>query len=310
MSYRLWQQRYGSDPSVVGSIFNLERQAIHRRGNHSARLLWRHAAQHSARFLSAAEHRTVRARAIPISTSTTRTGWQLIGRIQPGATPASIEAEMRVELKQWLRSHWGEMSANDRAKLPEQTLFLSPGGAGITSMREQYEHWLQILMMVTGFVLLIVCANVANLMLVRGMERRRQTALSMALGARASRVVRQALTESLLLSLSGGAAGLAIAFAGTRLILQFVFPALPGIRRRADRRVAFHAGAAVCLGHVAVDGRRLRHRSRMDGDARRSDRSASRRGPVDHSCGLAAEEGARGLSSGALAWSCYPRRGC
>ena len=120
------------------------------------------------------------------------------------------------------------MSANDRAKFPEQTLFLSPGGAGITSMREQYEHWLQILMMVSGFVLLIVCANVANLMLVRGMERRRQTSLSMALGARASRVVRQALTESLLLSLFGGVAGLAIAFAGTRLILHFAFPSLPG----------------------------------------------------------------------------------
>jgi hypothetical protein len=43
---------------------------------------------------------------------------------------------MRVELKQWLRSHWGEMSANDRAKFPEQTLFLRPGGAGITSARE------------------------------------------------------------------------------------------------------------------------------------------------------------------------------
>ena len=76
------------------------------------------------------------------------------------------------------------MSVNDRAKFPEQTLFLSPGGAGITRMREQYEHWLLILMMVSGFVLLIVCANVANLMLVRSMERRRQTSLSMALGAR------------------------------------------------------------------------------------------------------------------------------
>jgi len=98
---------------------------------------------------------------------------------------------MRVELKQWLRSHWGEMSANDRAKFPNQTLYLSPGGAGITSMRERYERWLQILMMVSGFVLLIVCANVANLMLIRGMERRRQISVSMALGAQTSRVVRQ-----------------------------------------------------------------------------------------------------------------------
>src|SRR5205814_1658463 len=135
---------------------------------------------------------------------------------------------MRVELKQWLRSHWSEMSASDRVKFPEQTLFLSPGGAGITSMRDRYKHWLQILMTVTGFVLLIVCANVANLMLVRGMERRRQTSLSLALGARASRVVREPLIESLLLSLFGGAAGMAIAFAGTRLILQFAFPSLPG----------------------------------------------------------------------------------
>ena len=95
-------------------------------------------------------------------------------------------------------------------------------------MREQYEHWLQILMTVTGFVLLIVCANVANLMLVRGMERRRQTSLSMALGARVSRVVREPLIESILLSLLGGAAGLAIAFGGTRLILHFAFPSLPG----------------------------------------------------------------------------------
>ena len=60
---------------------------------------------------------------------------QLIGRVAPGARPAAMEAAMRVELKQWLRSHWGEMSAADRAKFPEQTLFLAPGGAGIASMR-------------------------------------------------------------------------------------------------------------------------------------------------------------------------------
>src|SRR5258708_7830474 len=84
-------------------------------------------------------------------------------------------------------------------------------------------------MMVSGLVLLIVCANVGNLMLVRGMERRRQISLSLALGARASRLVRQALTESILLALAGGALGLGIAFAGTRLILHFAFPAVGGM---------------------------------------------------------------------------------
>jgi predicted permease len=95
-------------------------------------------------------------------------------------------------------------------------------------MREQYEHWLHILILVSGFVLLIVCVNVANLLLVRGIERRQQTSLSIALGARPSRLVRQALTESILLSITGGAVGLAIAFACTRLILHFAFSTAPG----------------------------------------------------------------------------------
>ena len=270
MSYRLWQQRYGSDPSVIGSVFNLDDKPFTVVGITPPG------------FFGDTLRNTPPDFFLPLNTepfvevdadlNKYDTHWlDLIGRIQPGAKPASIEAEMRVELKQWLRSHWGEMSANDRAKFPEQTLFLSPGGAGITSMREQYEHWLQILMMVSGFVLLIVCANVANLMLVRGMERRRQTSLSMALGARASRLVRQALTESILLSLFGGAAGLAIAFAGTRLILHFAFPSSAGLGGRTHQRVAFHAGAAVRLRRFADDRSCLRHRSRVDGHASRSD---------------------------------------
>ncbi len=121
------------------------------------------------------------------------------------------------------------MNANERALFPQQTLYVRPGGAGITSMRDQYEHWLRILLLASGFVLLIVCANVANLMLVRGMEQRRQTSLCMALGAQARRIVRQALTESIVLALIGGAAGLALAFAGTRIILNAAFPARAGL---------------------------------------------------------------------------------
>src|SRR3984885_907545 len=227
MSYRLWEQRYGADPSVIGSIFNIDDKPFSVVGIAPPGFL-------GDTLRSGPPDFFLPLNTEPYGQSTSdldkaNTHWlELIGRIQPGARFESIEAEMRVELKQWLRSHWGEMSANDRAKFPDQTLFLSPGGAGISSMREEYEHWLQILMTFSGFVLLIVCASVANLMLVRGLERRRQTSLSMALGARASRVLKQVLTESLLLSLLGGAAGVGIAFISTRLILHFAFSSIPG----------------------------------------------------------------------------------
>jgi predicted permease len=228
MSYRLWQERYGLDPSAIGSAFNVDEKPFTVVGITPPGFFGDTLRGTPPDFflpLNAEPY-------VESEADLNKYGqhWlDLIGRISPGARPAAIESEMRVELKQWLRSHWGEMSVGDRAKFPAQTLFLVPGGAGISSMRERYERWLQILMAVTGFVLLIVCANVANLMLVRGMERRRETSLRIALGARASRIVRQEFTQSMVLSLFGGAAGLAIAFAGTRLILHFAFPANSGM---------------------------------------------------------------------------------
>ncbi|HEY7305911.1 MAG TPA: ABC transporter permease [Bryobacteraceae bacterium] len=224
MSYRLWQQRYGSDPSVVGSVFDIDQKPFTIVGITPPAFYGDTLRNDPPDFFLPLNAEPVVNAANPDLNKYDLHWLDLIGRIRHGVSPASVEAQMRVELKQWLRSHWSEMTANDRAKFPEQTLFLSPGGAGITGMRDEYEHWLQILMMVSGFVLLIVCANVANLMLVRGMERRRQISLSMALGAPALRVMRQAFTESILLSLLGGVAGLAIAFAGTSLILHFAFP--------------------------------------------------------------------------------------
>ncbi len=220
MSYRLWQQKYASEAAVIGSIVNLDDRPFTVVGITPPGFFGDTLRNTPPDFflpLNAEQ-------SIDGDLNNPSTAWlDLIGRIQPGAQASSIEAEMRVELKQWLRAHWGDMDANSRAVFSDQTLYLTPGGAGITSMREQYEHWLQILMMVSGFVLLIVCANVANLMLVRGMERRRQTSLSIALGARPYRVISQTLTESILLSLFGGAAGLGVAFGCTRLILHFTF---------------------------------------------------------------------------------------
>jgi predicted permease len=225
MSYRLWQQKYASDAGVIGSVFTLDDRPFTVVGVTPPGFFGDTLRNTPPDFflpLSAEQ-------SIDGNLNEPDTAWlDLIGRIQPGAQASTIEAEMRVQLKQWLRSHWGDMDANARATFPDQTLYLRPGGAGITSMREQYEHWLQILMMVSGLVLLIVCANVANLMLVRGMERRRQTSVSIALGARPHRVISQALTESILLSLFGGAAGLALAFGCTRLILHFTFASNAG----------------------------------------------------------------------------------
>jgi len=227
MSYRLWQQ-YGSDPAVIGSVFNFNNQPLSVVGIVPASFFGDTLTTPPDFFLPLATEPLIQ-KETSLLHGPNAHWFDVIGRIQTGAAPASIEAQMRVALKQWIRSHWDDMDNNARANFPQQTLYLSPGGAGITSMREQYQRWLQILMWVSGFVLTIVCANVANLMLVRSMERRQQTSLSIALGARASRLVKQALTESVILSLLGGAAGLGIAFAGTRTILHFAFSTLPGL---------------------------------------------------------------------------------
>jgi predicted permease len=223
MSYRVWQQKYRLDPTVIGGVFNVNDEPFTVVGITPPNFYGDKLSTLPPDFyLPLATEPVVKGESSMINNADT--GWlNIIGRVHAGVNVSAMEAQMRVELQQWLRSHWGEMSANERLEVPKQTLYLSPGGAGITSMRQQYEHWLQILMMVSGFVLLIVCANVANLMLVRGMERRQQMSLSMALGARPMRLIRQALTESLVLSLLGGVAGLAVAFAGTSLILHFAF---------------------------------------------------------------------------------------
>ncbi|MCU1293928.1 MAG: hypothetical protein JWP08_2778 [Bryobacterales bacterium] len=222
MSYRLWAERYGSDRSVIGSVLDLSGKPFTIVGIAPPSFFGENLRTSPPDFF------------VPLMTgdpspdgdrANPSLAWlQIIGRKRPSFTSESIQARMRVELRQWLRSQWGRMDANDRALFPRQTLNLAPGGAGITSMREQYDKWLRILMLVSGFVLLIVCANVANLMLVRGMQRRRQIAVSVALGARPAALMRQAFTESVLLSLTGGSLGLLIAAGGTRFIVDFAFP--------------------------------------------------------------------------------------
>ncbi|MEK6399166.1 MAG: FtsX-like permease family protein, partial [Terriglobus sp.] len=112
----------------------------------------------------------------------------------------------------------------DKVKLAKVHVITSPGGAGIRAMQEQYGDHLRLLMGTAGMVLLIACANIANLLLVRGIARTTEMSVRTALGAMRSRIIRQLLTESVLLAVIGGLAGLGVAYAGTRMLLALAFP--------------------------------------------------------------------------------------
>src|SRR5258708_11448414 len=147
----------------------------------------------------------------------------LIGRVHPGSNTKAMEAQMQVELRQFLLGPESKVEERQKPLIAKQTLHLSPGGAGVQTMRNQYQDGLLLLMLVSGFVLLIACANLANLMLVRATARKQQTSVRAALGAARSTLVRQALIESIVLALIGGFAGTAVAFGGTGMILGLAF---------------------------------------------------------------------------------------
>src|SRR5258708_23870001 len=113
--------------------------------------------------------------------------------------------------------------ARDSQAIAREHISLTPAGGGIGGMKNQYAEGLKILMATSGLVLLIACANIANLLLARGMKARIQISIRLALGAQRARLVLQALTESVALALAGGAAGVVVAWAGTHALLSLAF---------------------------------------------------------------------------------------
>jgi putative ABC transport system permease protein len=222
MNYRTWQQKYGQDPSVVGASFLFDGHpftviGVAPPGFFGNRL------QNPPAFWIPLSDEPLIAGASSILDFPEQDWLDLIGRMKPDADRKKVEAQMQVELKQWLLSPVSTLQSEERALVPKQTLHLSPGGAGVRSLRNEYEAGLRMLLAISGLVLLIACANVANLMLVRAANRRQQTSIRAALGAPRSRQIAQVLTESAVLAALGGALGIALAFAGTRLILHLAF---------------------------------------------------------------------------------------
>jgi putative ABC transport system permease protein len=226
MSYRIWKEKYGGDPSVVGAGYQINGHpftviGVAPPGFYGAKLggggmpdIW-----------------------LPLTTELVIDGetarlkrpdgnfLDLLGRVRPGVNPKQLEAKLKGEFHAWLASHVPDMQPGEKQLWSQQTLHLTPGDAGVAAMRDQYQDGLKLLLVAAGCVLLVACGNLANLMLARGLKDRAQTSIRMAMGASRGRLVRKALVESVLLSVTGGALGVAVAYAGTKLILYLAFQA-------------------------------------------------------------------------------------
>ena len=226
LSYSSWQRDFGSNPSIIGSTITVENMpftvvGVTPPGFYGETLT---STPPSLWVTLRAEYLTDGNGSYNLVPSS---AWlRIIGRLHPGASPAVASARLTAMLRHWLVTD-AAMMPDNRAELlrelPQQNLSIESAAAGIGMMRDGYGSSLGILLGICALVLMIACANVANLLLARGLSRRPQTAIRSALGASRRRLIRQALTESLLLGAMGGVAGILIAFAAARLLVLITF---------------------------------------------------------------------------------------
>jgi predicted permease len=218
MSYRTWQARFGADPSVIGAAFTINTVPYTVVGVAPPHFygdtlrsdppdFWLPLAASPDRWLFGPEPEWL----------------YLIGRLKPEFAPEQVQGRLTVELQEWLNSHREVIPERDQKDIARQFIRLTPGGRGIEQMQTDYALELHLLVTLSALLLLIACANIANLLLARGSAIRSQIAVRLALGAPRSRLIRQVLTESVLLALIGGAGGLYVAYAGTHAILLLAF---------------------------------------------------------------------------------------
>ena len=225
MSYRAWQNYFASDPSIVGSTVAIDGIHVTVVGIAPAEFFGDRLTDTPPDFW------------LPLAIEPAMHGetsflnhadlhWlYLMGRLKPGVSPAQVQSKLTVELQQWLNSGEGASTIGDgdRSRIATQKILMIPSAGGVGDMARDTEKGLRLLMALSGLVLSIACANIANLLLARGTARKLQTSVRLALGARRTRLVRQMLTESVLLAVIGGGAGLAVAYLGTRTIVAIAF---------------------------------------------------------------------------------------
>lgn len=226
LGYRLWQERFGADPQIVGKLIALDQTPYTVVGV---------LPQNVSGFYLRGYGKTdaIVPLVVPPDKAKNRTGWMYlaIAKLRPGFSVARAQAEMDGIAGALSQEYPKEAS---QIKFPIETIRNTTLGG---DKRE-----LMILLAAVGFLLLIACANVSNLVLSRGLQRQREIAVRAALGASRGRVVRQLLLESLLLAVTGGAAGLALAVWGIhafRALAPVDFPRLDELR--LEPHIAFFA---------------------------------------------------------------------
>jgi macrolide transport system ATP-binding/permease protein len=223
MSYDAWQQDYAGDPGVVGSTFYINGKpvtiiGIAPKGFYGDRI----DTNPPKYFLPM--HAIEGVIDAPFVTDPVKQWAYIIGRVKPGTSLPALQAKASALLKHQLSTLKTFNDPRAQKVLPLTHVVLTPGGGGIQNMQDGYRDRLNLLQWIAALVLLVACANIANLLLVRGMSRRGEFSIRSALGAQRSRLVRQLLQESVVLSAMGGLLGLAVSYLGAYALLALAFP--------------------------------------------------------------------------------------
>ena len=226
LSHRVWQTVYGSDPSVVGSTFFVDGHPLMVIGVGPPGFFGETLQSDPPDIWIPVQQEPMIDGAGNLLRQPVSAWLRMIGRLRPGATTAGMGPRLTGVLRTWLQHDSGYPSnwmPDVIRMLPKQVINVVPAGAGVAVMKEEYGRSLQILLAVCTAVMLIACANVANLLLARGIARRGQTAVRLALGATRRQIISQALTESVLLAIGGSIVGLLVAVGAARLLLALAF---------------------------------------------------------------------------------------
>jgi putative ABC transport system permease protein len=216
LGYGFWQRQFSGDPGVLGKVIQIEGSPFTVIGVTQA--AFGGAEADSPRDVILPVHAVkLYAPRVPYLENPGTFAFSVLVRLKPGITPGAARPVLR---DLWPRLEEGEApmaTDNWRPKLD-----IAPGGFGVSRVRSEFSQALVVVMVLVALVLLIMCANLASLLLARALGRRKEIAVRLAIGANRWRLIRQSLTEALLLSAVGGAAGLPLAGALSRALLRFL----------------------------------------------------------------------------------------